>query len=58
MHCPRMVCAVCTFVSKTTVVCPPPQALAYARTLPHLHLTLQTHYTKNKRNIRCEKERN
>ena len=34
MHCPRMVCAVCTFVSKTWVVCPPPQALAYARMLP------------------------
>ena len=53
-----MVFAVCTFVSKTTVFCPPPQALAHAGTLPHLHLTLQTHYTKNKINIRCEKERN
>ena len=28
-----------TCVSKTSAVCPPPQALAYARRLPGLHLT-------------------
>ena len=28
-----------TYVSKTSAVCPPPQALAYARRLPGLYLT-------------------